>query len=137
MSEDKLPAGPGRERLPVALIERFVENQSKEIELRQREMELEQQRENNGFSYGKAALEAQERDRKDERECRRNQRKDQQRMMLYLAGLIVIVVLGALWLGSEALAMELAKAILLLSAGAAGGYGVGRSKRGVPDDAGE
>lgn len=112
----------------VALVSRFVENQTKELETRAQELQLETQKDVHAFEYGKEALAANERNLKHARECEREQRKDRQRTLLIGMGLIALLLLGAIWLKRGDVALELAKAISLLAAGAAGGYGYAKSK---------
>jgi len=113
-----------------ALIAQFIRNQSLEIEQRSQEVELERQKDANSFEYGRMALEAQERDRKHARECRRGERRDRYVVLIILSVLVVSLVGCSLYLGDREVARKVVEAVILLSAGAAGGYGVGRRRSG-------
>ncbi len=116
------------------LFERFLENQSREIETRQDELDLEKQKDSHNFEFSKAALDAQERDRIHERECKRNQYKDRYRLVFWVVLILASIIVASLYLGSEKLAMEIAKGIGYISAGLLGGYGLGKnSKPGESD----
>jgi hypothetical protein len=119
---------PQPDPTPTELVAQFVENQSKELAQRAQELQLERHKEDNAFQFGKEALAAQERDRKDERACERDQRKDRLRAILIGLGIVSALLLGTTWLERGDIALELAKTIALLAAGAAGGYGYAKSK---------
>jgi cation transport ATPase len=125
---------PEKPAVNAELIERFVDNQSREIATRQLELELEKQKDAHNFEFGKEAIAAQERDRKDERSCRREMQKDGQRTVLLVVAILALLILGTLWLGSPQIAMELTKAILYIAAGLAGGYGLAKSKKRSSED---
>lgn len=108
------------------LIERFIENQAKEIAVRNSEVELEKHRVDAGLNYSHEALAAQERDREAERQCARRGQRDK-----LIAGLILVVIVCAfasvaLYLNKEAVVVEFGKDAVLLLGGGAGGYGLGR-----------
>jgi len=121
---------PEPESTPVktddALIAQFVRNQALELEQRAQEMELERQKDAHSFEYGRMALEAQERDRKHTRECRRGERRDRYILLTVLSLILVLLIVAALYLGDGEVARKIVDAIILLSAGAASGYGVAR-----------
>lgn len=123
-----MPNEPVPQKQNIQLIEQFVKNQGKELEQRAQELDLEKQKDANAFEYGKLALEAQERDRKHERERRRGERRDRYFLIGGALVLLVILVGGAMMMGYANIAMEIAKAVALLAAGAWGGYGYARSK---------
>ncbi|MEN6538909.1 MAG: hypothetical protein ABFC67_04790 [Mizugakiibacter sp.] len=126
MASEMVP--PGGPPTDPKWLEQLVENQKQEIALKANELELEKQRDNNNLSWARESLAAQERDRKHERECQRDKQKDRQRFVLFLLGIIAAVVLVALWLGKDAVATEIAKAVVFVAAGSIGGYGYARSK---------
>lgn len=108
------------------LIERFIENQAKEIAVRNSELELEKHRVDAGLNYSHEALAAQERDREAERQCSRRSQRDK-----LIAGLILVLIISAfaavaLYLNKEAVVIEFGKDAVLLLGGGAGGYGLGR-----------
>ena len=63
MANESLQPG----NLPVTVIEKWLDNQSKEIETKQRDIELRKQTDDHNFEYAKFALNAQVDDSKDER----------------------------------------------------------------------
>lgn len=105
------------------LVEKFVQNQSKDIALRAQELEIQKQKDNNQLSFAQESLGAQERDRVHERECARAKHRDRLYFFAFLAVLLAAILGLAIGFGRPKLAMELVKAILLAGAGAAGGYG--------------
>jgi len=108
------------------LVAQFVKNQSLELEQRAQEIEFERQKDAHSFEYGRMALEAQERDRKHARECRRGERRDRYILLAVLSLILVLLIGAALYLGDSEVARKIVDAVILLSAGAAGGYGVAR-----------
>jgi len=109
-----------------ALIAQLVRNQALELEQRAQEMEIERQKDAHSFEYGRMALEAQERDRKHARECRRGERRDRYILLTVLALILVVLIGAALYLGDNEVARKIVDAIIYLSAGAASGYGIAR-----------
>jgi len=109
-----------------ALIAQFVRNQALELEQRAQEMELERQKDAHSFEYGRMALEAQERDRKHTRECRRGERRDRYILLAVLSLILVLLIGAALYLGDSEVAGKIVDALIYLSAGAVSGYGVAR-----------
>lgn len=130
MANDPVPTGKSNNDL----LAKFVENQHRELEFKAQELEFERQKDNNSLDYAKESLAAQERDRIHERDCKRNQRRDQQRMILWIAVLLVALILGAIYLGSEQIGLELAKALGFMAAGAVGGYGYARRSKQDSDE---
>jgi Flp pilus assembly protein TadB len=109
------------------LLERFVENQGKDLAVRAQELEIEKQKDNNSLEFGKLSLAAQERDRTHDRECGRKVQRDRLIAVLTVVLIFAALVFAALQLNKDAIAMELVKAVILVSAGAAGGYGYAKS----------
>lgn len=107
-------------------IEQLVQNQTRELELRARELDLQQQEEHHNFEYAQAALAAQMQDRKDERRFRQRLRSN----AYLLAGWIILAVVGlvgaALWFNKDQVALEIIKSIVLLLSGGGAGYALGR-----------
>ncbi len=135
-----IPAGKpepeGQQGKPIQemqLLEQILENQVREFELKSRELEIEKQKDANAFQFSREALSAQERDRKHERECKRGERRDRYWLIAGM-GLILSGLIGAaLAMGHKDVAIELVKAIILISAGAAGGYGLAKKKQDDPE----
>ena len=61
-------------------IEQLVQNQTRELELRTRELDLQQQEDRHNFEYAQAALKAQMQDRQDVRLFRQKQRSSAYRL---------------------------------------------------------
>lgn len=125
--EDGGGAHPGHGASP-ELIERWLENQNKQIEAKARETELQFQQDNHAFEFGKLSLDAQGRDRIHERT---NSRKSQRDKMVFVFAIILVIavlVAVALFLNKDEIALELVKAVIYVTAGAVGGYGYARTK---------
>jgi hypothetical protein len=65
-----LPARP----VSAETLEKFVSNQTKELELRSQELVLQSQKDKNAFDFGKSALLVKAQDRKENREHQLRQR---------------------------------------------------------------
>jgi cation transport ATPase len=114
----------------------FIENQKKELAVRAQELELARQQDNHNIEYAKESLAAQERDRKDERDCSRAGSRDRYRLIIWLVLIVAALIGAALYSGHEDIATELVKAIIFIAAGAFGGYGyaANRAKRANDDE---
>lgn len=117
------------------LIDAFLRNQGKELELRARELDLQHQTDSHNYQYATAALEMQAQDRADTRANNYQSKK----MTLWFAGgvtFLVVFFLGfALYMGKDLVAMEVIKAIIFLISGGSGGYALGRSKQPTNQEA--
>ena len=111
--------------LPPAFIEKWLDNQSKEIENRHRELELRKQTDNNNFEYAKLALDTKADDTRDEREHDSQQHK----RILRFAGTMAVVLIGfliyCLETGKDTFAIEILKAAIFIASGGFGGYALG------------
>lgn len=126
------PVPAGKQGQEMQLLEQILENQVRDFELKSRELDLEKQKDEHSYLYSKDALAAQERDRKHERECKRGERRDRYFLIFGVAAVVAILIGTALALGHKDVALELTKAVILIAAGAAGGYGLAKKKQ---DDA--
>ncbi|TDB34848.1 hypothetical protein TEP_15065 [Stenotrophomonas sp. TEPEL] len=115
------------------LLEQILENQVREFEIKSRELEIEKQKDANAFQFSREALSAQERDRKHERECKRGERRDRYWLIAIMALILAGLIGAALAMGHKDVAIELVKAVILISAGAAGGYGLAKKKQDDPE----
>jgi len=110
------------------MLERMLENQAREIQIRAQELALQQQKDTNAFEFGKGALTAKVADRKDQRMHEKSMRRD----VCYLAAFITLLVVGlisySLYSHSEAFATELIKSLVFIFSGGAGGYGLAKSQ---------
>ncbi len=109
-------------------LDRFLDLQTQELNLRAREMDLRLQELNNAHNFSEQALSAQLQDREAER---RHQRGEQHSWYVFV-GLLVLVLLTAmltsLYLDKEEFARELLKALLYVAPAGAGGYFYGRNR---------
>jgi hypothetical protein len=116
------------QNLPSETLQQFIDNQTRELEIRSEELALKKQEDDHGFEFGKIALDAKIQDRA---ECRVHERK-KTRDRYYFSGFIIIVLIAAILIallnGHKDVAMELLKAIIYISAGALGGWGVAKRK---------
>ncbi len=116
----------------VDVIRSFLENQSKELELKGREADFKQQQDRNSFQFARETLQAQKEDREKERVAESARLK----LLLIFWGAIAVVLCGffgyALYLGKEQFLTEVLKIILYGGTGSLGGYSWGRyRKQGV------
>jgi hypothetical protein len=137
---NNLPANNGipKDRTPPAeLIQVFLTNQGKELELKAQELALNQQSDKHSFEYAKTALDASMKDREASRTHSLRQSKT---IFLFVFAIFVsgAVFLGfTMYSGKDAIAMEIIKATIFLISGGSGGYAVGRSrKKNKQNDAG-
>jgi hypothetical protein len=119
------PDGPG---VDPELLGQFVENQTKELEIRAQELDIQKQQDNNNLTWARENLAAQERDRAHERTCNRGRSRERMIFAAILVSFLCGVMIFAMWTGKDSIAMELVKAVGFLTAGAVGGYGYGRSR---------
>lgn len=114
---------------PAELIQVFLNNQGKELELKAQELALNQQSDKHSFEYAKTALDA---SMKDREATRKHNASTQKTILLFV---FAIFVSGAIFLGftmyngKDAIAMEIIKATIFLISGGSGGYAVGRAKK--------
>ena len=116
------------------VVDAFIKNQTKELEIRAFELELKKQQDTNSLSFSKDALAAQERDRKHERECERGKQRDRYGLVALLGVLLAAVLLGAMYLNKDELAKELIKAMLYVAPSLLGGYALGKQAQKKKDD---
>lgn len=115
------------------LINRWMDVQGQEMRLQAERIKLEDKELVNNHELAKKTIDLQAQDRKDHREFVKQCRKD---TFLFISGvsfLIVSIVVSALWLGKDQVAMEIIKDIIFLLSGGAGGYAIG-SKKGKSED---
>lgn len=113
---------------PPELIDKFLDTQARQIDLQSLSLELQKQSDANNFEFSKKALDAQIEDRKSQRDMSMKMEKNR----LYLIGSLGIamagVIITALCLGKENVALEIIKAIAYFMAGGASGYGIKKAK---------
>ena len=115
------------------LIRSFMDNQSKELELRSEELVLKKQEDSNAYEYAKTSLDRKIEDRKNHREHQKSLRK----MTLLFSGgvvfLLIALLVTALVMGKDDFAKEIVKAVIFVSGGAFGGYGYASSRKPKSD----
>lgn len=118
-------------------IEQLVKNQAFELELRARELDLQQQQDRHSFEFSRASLDAQIIDRQDERVFQRKQRRDAYILAAIISFALCGVVAFAMWANKDQIALEIIKSVVLLLSGGAGGYAIGRHRaaKSSPTDA--
>jgi hypothetical protein len=107
------------------ILSKLLENHKQELAIRTQEVRLQEHKDNNAFMFAKEALAAKLRDREDQRELE----KFRFRYAVYIVFALLILVALALILNKEQFALEILKSIILVTAGAFGGY----SYRGAID----
>lgn len=89
---------------------------------------MQKQADTHNFEFSKKALEAQIEDRKSQRDVAMKMEKNR----LYMAGFLGIalsgIVITALYLNKETVALEIIKAVGYFVAGGASGYGLKKAK---------
>lgn len=121
---------------PPPWVEQMLQNQARDIELRGAQLELSREQEQHAYDYSRESLNAQAIDRREERTTRSGTIKH----LCWIVVLIIFLILGffgtLILTGHETVALELAKVLIYGGLGAAGGYGVAKS-RSARADAGE
>jgi t-SNARE complex subunit (syntaxin) len=115
----------------------LVENQAKELAVREEELSLRAKEIDLGMRYAEKSLDAQVKDRHEVREERRRARRDR----LVILGVCAIVVIAflvyLLETNKDAFAQEILKALVLLLTGGTSGYYAGKHQGQKQDDSGE
>lgn len=114
--------------LDANLIDKFLDNQRIELELKAKEIDLQRISNQHSFEFSKNALEKEAVDRKENREFVHQCRRDK---FIFASGICVLIVAligGAMYLGKDQLALEIVKDIIFLLTGGAGGYALGSKK---------
>jgi hypothetical protein len=124
-----VPAGPDPEpQFKPEVLEKFVDNQTRELEVRARELQLLEIEKTHAHEFALKSLDAQVQDRKAEREYHRLSLRYGSVFFTAILASVVGVVVYAMHGGFKDIAVEIVKAIGLVLAGGLGGYGVGRTQ---------
>ncbi|RMD57349.1 hypothetical protein D6833_14045 [Candidatus Parcubacteria bacterium] len=130
----QIPDKPVENQIP-QLINRVLENQAAEIEIRRQELdlrrqELDLQREEMAATYKNAQymVEAQLKDREQERNHEHRLLRNFFTFVGIMIFLLLLFLAYAIHADKEQIAMEIVKAIIYLAAGALGGYGLSRAR---------
>lgn len=117
------------DRLSPQLVEHVLSLQTKELALRQHELELKSRDDEHRHQFAKAALQVKAADLINERE---HERRVQTTRLIFF-GILVFVIAGvityALSIGKDGFAMEIIKAIIFLLSGGVGGFAIGKSSQ--------
>lgn len=110
------------------LVQKFLDVQVQEIEIRKKELDVNQHYDDNNLNYAKEALKAQ----KEDRECERAYRHRTIKLFFIFGSIILLILVGflvfAVMYGKEDLAMKVIEMVIVFAGGSAGGYAVGRHK---------
>ena len=129
MSNPIVPAGQNEPKpLAPVLFEKFIDNQTKELELRSQELVLQKQKDKNAFDFGREALGTKAQDRKDHREHLLKAKKLTYIFSTIISLAVIGMIVFALHMGKEAFATEIIKACVFVFTGGAGGYGIAKAK---------
>ncbi|MGB1556730.1 MAG: hypothetical protein ACPHCJ_03010 [Oceanococcaceae bacterium] len=109
-------------------MEQLLENQSKELEIRAKEVEVDAAREDNNHVYALRALDVEAADRKDHRDGYIKIMKLRVIAASVMSVIVVALLLGLVALSEPDIAMELVKAGLFVGSGSIGGYFFGKSR---------
>ena len=123
-----------QEGISSSLFKEFLDNQSKELELKSNELNLKKQEDEHSFQFAQQALSAQIEDRKEQRGFHLKTRK-----LVYIFATIVSVLFIAflvftLAMGKDQITMELIKAVIFIATGSVGGYAIGKLRRPSEED---
>jgi hypothetical protein len=111
------------------LIQLFLHNQSKELDIKAKEIDQQRVSDQHTFEYSKIALEKEAIDRNAHRDFVRKCRKDTFLFISGIGALITLVVGYSLYIGKDQIAMEIIKSLIFLLSGGAGGYALGRKEK--------
>lgn len=119
--------------LPPEIIGKLIANQEKELELRAQDLILQKQQDDHSFEFGTKALGAQMEDRKLQRDHNVRLQRNQYILIGCLSVMVVGIIITALFLNKEIIAIEMIKAVVFLMAGGLGGYGLSKKKEKPSD----
>ncbi len=125
--EDQKNERSGTQLAPGAVTQ-LIENQKHELELRAGELRLKAQEDEHAFKHAGKALEAEERDRRDERLSRIRAAKHRYWFVGLITTVCLLFVLTLVYMGKDQLAAEIVKMAVSLATGAIGGFFYGRNK---------
>ena len=108
-------------------VKTLLENQAKELELKAIELALQRQQDDHGFEFGKAALLAKIEDRKLQRNHQLSVKKSTYILVTILALIVSSIIFYALYSNNSPIAMEIIKAIVYITGGSLGGYGLAKA----------
>jgi uncharacterized membrane protein len=129
----QIPA-PTRPQLSEQIIEQMVKQKGQEIDLRFREIALQEKNLDHQAKYADKVLVAQADDLKDQRA--HDGRKSKWKIVAGLIALVVVLTFLALCIlkGFGTIALEIVKAIVYLGVGGVGGYAARGRPQGQPEN---
>lgn len=110
------------------LVERFLDLQQHELQLRTEELALHAQQEDNQKSIAESAISANLQDRDSERSHRERKTK-----ILFIGSTVLVIIMTifaafALYSGKEEIVIKMVEIVTIFAAGFVGGYGFKSSK---------
>lgn len=115
------------------LLNKWFDVQTQEMRLQAERLKLEEKELINNHDIAKITIDRQAIDRTQQREFIQQCRKDTFLFISGISALIAALVIAALWLGKDQIAMEIIKDIIFLLSGGAGGYAIGKNKNKETD----
>lgn len=127
MSQDSQSMQPQRGQPPdrafdPELFARFLETQAAELEIRREENELKKKELDYNYDHAKRLLEAQLKDRGEERTFTEKNNSRGAKLVGFLVLILLAAVVYALKINKDVIVLELVKYVGLLLAGGVGGY---------------
>lgn len=113
--------GPGP-LLDPEIFNKFLENQARELALREQELLLQHQQSANAHEYAQLALQAQVEDREQNRKHHQKFRRERLWFATFVSLLLAAFLAYTLTIGKDVFAQEILKALVYLLAGGLGGY---------------
>lgn len=113
--------------IPPELLQQFLDNQSRELEIKTQELALRKQEDSHSFEFGKMAMDVQLEDRNKHREYNISLLKGRNWLVAFIASAILAVIIVSLYLNKDAVATEVIKALVFIFAGGVGGYGIAKN----------
>ena len=126
--ESLQPASRAQSATSPELVERFLDLQQHELQLRTEELALHAQQEDNQKSIAESAISANLQDRDSERSHRERKTK-----ILFIGSTVLVIIMTifaafALYSGKEEIVIKMVEIVTIFAAGFVGGYGFKSSK---------
>ena len=120
------PLSPESRPLDSSLMKQLADNQAKELEIRLIDAQIAKDNSERQFIYATKQLEAQERDRKDERIYKQSLEKKSLCLFVILIIAIAIFLIIALVKDKDQMLIEIVRAVVYCGISGTGGYAIGR-----------
>ena len=129
-TDEKLPnTGEETTEIAPALFKEFLDNQAKELELKSREIDLQKQKDDHAFEFAKTALKTQINDRTQQRSFFLRTKRNGYVFAVIIAFFFIALLITALAMDKDQIALEIIKATIFIVTGGAGGYAIGRLRK--------